>query len=242
MMLIRVLLGLAAVASGMPAAADVVDTFDNNVNQGTWRLTNNPNRLYRIETSGGNPGAYLHGQVATAVPTWYIDQPVGNPFTGDFAAAGFRSFRFDLTISGGIQVPDRVLTFHLFTTLGTGDPTQGIDAYHLGEDISNYMPGWNTYAYPLDAASPTIPAGWHVTEGNGSPGTDADWRSLMTHIEDVHMELGQPGYAYPNLGVWDLGLDNVTLSTSPLPAPGSLLVLAGAPLLTRRRRVSGPAR
>jgi hypothetical protein len=104
------------------ARADVIDTFENNVNLGTWRLTSNPDRLYRIEPTGGNPGAWLHGQVSAAVPTWYIDQPAGNPFTGDYAAEGIRSFRFDLTISGGIQVPDRLLTLHLFTTLGTGDP------------------------------------------------------------------------------------------------------------------------
>jgi hypothetical protein len=51
------------------------------------------------------------------------------------------------------------------------------------------------------------------------------------------MELGQPGYAYPNLNIWDIGLDNVDLSTSPLPAPASLLVLAAsAPALARRTR------
>jgi hypothetical protein len=232
--------GLAVVLAGpavVAARADVIDTFDNNVNLGTWRLTSNPNRLYRIEETGGNPGAWLHGQVSTAVPTWYIDNPVGNPFLGDYAAEGIHSFRFDLTISGGIQVPDRVLTLHLLTTLGTGQPSLGIEAYYLGQDISEYEPGWNTYAYPLDATSQTIPPGWVVFEGNGNPGTDADWRSLVTHVEDVHMALGQPGYAYPNLGIWDLGLDNVDLSTSPVPGPGAMTVLAAAlPVIARRRR------
>jgi hypothetical protein len=131
-----------------------------------------------------------------------------------------------------------VLTFHLFTTLGTGDPAQGIDAYELGSDISDYQPGWNSYAYAVDAASQTIPAGWVVTEGNGQAGTDADWRALMGHIEDVHMELGQPGYFYPNLNVWDIGLDNVRLSTSPVPAPGAgVLCVAGLLLTLRRRRL-----
>lgn len=226
----------AGLVSGV-SRADVVDTFDNNINQGTWRLTSNASRLYRIESSGGNPGAYLHGQVAAAVPTWYVSEPAGNPYLGNWGAAGYRSFRFDLNISGGIQVPDRVLTFHLFTTLGTGDPVQGIDAYELGPDISNYQPGWGSYAYAADAASQTIPAGWVVTEGNGQAGTDADWRALMAHIEDVHMELGQPGYFYPNLNVWDIGLDNVTLSTSPVPGPGALSVgAAGLALAARRRR------
>jgi hypothetical protein len=93
------IVGILSVA----ARADVVDTFDNNINQGTWRLTSNPNRLYRIESSGGNPGAYLHGQVAAAVPTWYASGPAGNPYLGNWSAGAYRSFRFDLNISGGIQ-------------------------------------------------------------------------------------------------------------------------------------------
>src|SRR5262245_901907 len=175
-------LGLAA-----SAAADVIDTFDNNVNLGTWRLTSNPDRLYRIEPSGGNPGAYLHAQVSTAVPTWYIDQPAGNPFVGDFAAEGVSAFRFDMRISGGSQVPDRNMTLHLVTTLGTGDPLLGIEAYFVGTDISQFPPGWTTFAYPLDSAAANIPAGWVVTEGNGSPGTAADWHMLVTHVENVTM-------------------------------------------------------
>jgi len=232
---VRIACGVC-LALGVAARADVVDTFDNGINQGTWRLTTNPNRLYQIEPSGGHPGAYLHGQVASAVPTWYVSDPAANPFLGNYSAMGIHSFRFDLSISGGIQVPDRVLTFHLFTTLGTGDPAQGIDAYELGTDISNYQPGWFSHSYALDATSSTIPVGWVVTEGNGQPGTDADWRALMAHIEDVHMELGQPGYAYPNLNIWDLGLDNVTLSTSPLPAPGVVGALTAGLLLAARRR------
>src|SRR5215475_13845131 len=91
-------LGMATVAAvAAPVAADVVDTFTNNVNLGAWRLTTNPNMLYQIEPTGGNPGAYLHGQVSTAVPTWYIDVPSGNPYTGDFAAEGIQSFKFDMT-------------------------------------------------------------------------------------------------------------------------------------------------
>ncbi len=226
---------LCASLSAVAARADVVDTFDNNVNHGTWRLTSNPLRLYQIEPTGGNPGPYLHGQVAAAVPTWYISDPTANPYLGDYSAMGIRSFHFDLNISGGVQVPDRVLTFHLFTTLGTGDPSLGIDAYELGPDISNYQPGWRSYAYALNASSATIPAGWVVTEGNGQPGTDADWRALIGHIENITMELGQPGYAYPNLNVWDIGLDNVDLSTSPVPGPAGLAVL-GLLLLCPRRR------
>lgn len=228
---------LALCAGSAGALGDVVDTFDGGVNLGTWRLTSNPDRLYQVEPDGGHPGAYLHGQVSTAVPTWYIDQSTGNPYTGDYSAEGIRSLSFDMRISGGVQVPDRSMTLHLFTTLGTGDLSLGLEAWYVGTDISTYDNSWNTYAYPLDAGSATIPDGWTIFEGDGTPGTDADWHTLVTHIENVTFELGQPGFAYPNLGVWDLGLDNVRLSTLPVPAPAgaaSCVVLVVRSL--RRRR------
>jgi hypothetical protein len=84
--------GLVIAITTAAAQGNVVDTFDNNINLGTWRLTTNPNMLYQIEPSGGNPGAYLHGQVSTAVPTWFINNPAGNPFVGDYAAEGVTSF------------------------------------------------------------------------------------------------------------------------------------------------------
>jgi len=222
-----VLLAGFGVFAAMPATvnADVIDTFDNGINLGAWRLTTNPNMLYQIEPSGGNPGAYLHGQVSTAVPTWYVSNPTANPFLGDYAAEGVTSFGFDMKIAGGVQVPNRNMTLHLLTTLGTGNPSLGIEAYNVGTDISFFTPGWHNYTYTFDAASLTIPPGWVVFKGNGSPGTNADWHNLMTHIEDVHMALGTPGFFYPNLGVWDLGLDNVTLGMAPGPGTGAAIVM-----------------
>jgi len=229
--------GLAIAVVSSTVRATVVDTFDNNTNLGTWRLTTNPNMLYQIEPSGGNPGPYLHGQVSTAIPTWFINNPAGNPFVGNYAAEGVTSFSFDMKISGGVQVPGRNMTLHLFTTLGTGNPSQGIEAYFVGTDISTFPIGWHNYAYSIDAASLSIPAGWVVMKGNGNPGTGADWHNLMTHIENVTMALGTPGFFYPNLNVWDLGLDNVTLTTVPAPsaAIAMLLSIAG-PFRQRRRR------
>lgn len=228
-----------AAAVVVPAGlAGVADTFDSGVNLGAWRLTTNPDRLYQIEPTGGNPGAYLHGQVATAVPTWYVSDPANNPFLGDYATmggGGVTNFSFDMTISGGIQVPDRNMTLHLVTTLGTGDLSLGIEAFFVGTDISNFSPGWNHYTYPLNASDAAIPTGWVVTEGNGTPGTAADWHTLMTHIEGVHFSLGTPGFFYPSLGIWDLGLDNVTLTTVPTPGASVLLAAGTIGLLTGRR-------
>src|SRR5947207_11193748 len=67
--------------------AAFVETFDNGSNDGDWRLTTSTDPV--IEPSGGNPRAYLHGQVDAAVPTWYV--PLGTTsthFLGNYAKLG----------------------------------------------------------------------------------------------------------------------------------------------------------
>ncbi|HWB20099.1 MAG TPA: hypothetical protein VG711_07365 [Phycisphaerales bacterium] len=230
-------LGAWSITSGV--SADVIDDFDNSTNLGTWLLTTNPNFPPMFVQSGGNPGAYLEQHVSTAVPTWHINNPANNPFVGDYAGESVTGFSFDMIITGGIEVPDRNMTLHLSTTLGTGDLSQGIEAWYVGTDISNFPTGWTHFSYDVDAASSTIPTGWVVFEGNGDAGTDADWHALMTHIEDVGIALGTPGFAYPNLGVWDLSLDNVQLSMAPAPGAGIMLAL-GALAYPGRRRTMMP--
>ena len=156
-------------------------------------------------------GAYLHQQVDAAIPTWYVPLDTApTHFLGNYARRRIRAMSFDLNIYSGSEVPDRNVTLDIETTFGTGDSTRGVDAYYVGTDISHFPPGWQTYSFRIDAASPVIPPGWVVTRGNGRPGTDADWQALMRDVETVGLELGTPGYFYP-FWIWDLGLDNVRI-------------------------------
>ncbi len=190
----------------IPAShAGFVETFDNGSNDGDWHLTTAPPAT---EPDGGHPGPYLRASADAAVPTWYVPiDTFPTHFLGDFAFKRLGTFTVDINIFSGIAVPDRNITLDFNTTLGTGDFSQGVDAYYVGVDISRLPVGWHTYEFPVDAASLTIPAGWVVTKGNGRPGTDADWRALMHDVETVGVELGTPGYAYPSW-LWDLGIDN----------------------------------
>ena len=117
-----------------------------------------------------------------------------------------------MNIFSGFQAPNRALTLDMETTFGTGDFSQGVEAYYIGKNISKLPHGWQSYSFPIDSVSRTIPPGWVVLRGDGSPGTDADWRALMRDVETLGLELGKPGFAYPDLGIWDLDMDNVRLS------------------------------
>ncbi len=194
------------------ARAGFVETFENGSDDGDWHLTSDPGRLLVIEPAGGNPGAYLYGQVDSAIPTWYV--PLGTTpthFLGNYAKKGIGGMSFDLNIFSGLQVPGRAVTLDIQTTFGTGDFSKGVDAYYIGTDISKLPVGWHTYAFPVDANSPTIPPGWVVTRGNGKRGTDADWQALMQDVETLGVELGTPGFFYPFF-FWDLGLDNARIA------------------------------
>jgi len=196
------------VLPGLHAA--FVETFDDGTDNGDWHLTVNPPTL---ETDGGNPGAYLRASADAAVPTWYVPYLTTHTvFLGDFAQKNIGTMTFDLNTYAGVEVPDRNVTLDLNTTFHTGDFSKGVDAYYIGRNISHLPVGWHTYAFPVSAASPTIPPGWVVTRGDGSPGTDADWQALMQDVETLGVELGTPGYFYP-FGVWDIGFDNARLST-----------------------------
>ena len=218
------------------ASGAFIETFSNGGDDGNWHLTDNPDRLLRIESVGGNPGAYLHGQVFTPVPVWYV--PLGTSpahFLGNYSAQRIGRISFDLDIFSGTQAPNRAITLDLVTTLGTGDFSQGLEAYRIGRDISTLPVGWKTYSFALSATSSSIPPGWVLLRGDGTPGTDADWQRLIGNVETIGFELGKPGFAYPALNGWDFGLDNVRITERfPESGPGVMFPLTIVLLIVLR--------
>lgn len=212
------LIPLLLLRLGSSASADIVESFDNNTTNIDWGLTSAPGRFLRIESVGGNPGAYLHGQVQSAVPTWSATVSATN-YLGDYAAKGVTGMGGDINIFVGNDEPDRNVTLDLQTTLGTGNYSLGLEAYYIGQDVSNVGAGWNSYVYPLDAHSTVVPAGWTLVRGDGTPGDGKDWQALMHAVESVGFELGTPGYAYTDHTLFDLGLDNPRLMTASQPPP-----------------------
>src|SRR5205085_5666544 len=83
--------------------------------------------------------------------------------------------------------------------------------------------GWHTYSFPVDANSPTIPQGWVFTRGDGTPGTDAEWSPFLHRIDLTSIGFYKPGFGYPSLGTWILGIDNIEIDfqTGPSPTPTS---------------------
>ena len=210
-----------------------IETYDDGTDVGLWHCSVNAARI--LEASGGNPGAYIQqGGFSTAVPTWAsistrfqpgVPDPykVDSIFTGDWTSLGVTSIAVDLNV---IQVAtwatDRAVTLELLQMDETGF-TVNYDATYTLPDLPEPPVGWQTYSFPVDANSPAIPAGWVFTRGDGTPGTDAEWSPFLHRVDLTSIGFYKPGFAYPSLGTWILGIDNVEIDfqagTTPTPTP-----------------------
>jgi hypothetical protein len=225
------LFGLVAVGLVTAARADFIETYDDGTDVGLWHCSVGAPRS--VEVSGGNPGAYVQqGGFSTSIPTWAsistrfqpgVSDPykIDSIYTGDFTSLGVTSISVDLNV---IQVAtwatDRAVTLELLQMDETGFNVN-YDATYTLPDLPNPPIGWQTYSFPIDANSPTIPEGWVFTRGDGMPGTDAEWSPFLHRVDLTSIGFYKPGFAYPSLGTWILGIDNIEIDfqTGPTPTP-----------------------
>ena len=208
-----------------------IETYDDGTDVGLWHCSVGVPR--NVETSGGNPGFYLQqGGFSTSIPTWAsistrfqpgVPDPykIDSIYTGDWTSLGVTSIAVDLNV---IQVAtwatDRAVTLELLQMDETGFNVN-YDATYTLPDLPNPPVGWQTYSFPVNANSPTIPEGWVFTRGDGTPGTDAEWSPFLHRIDLTSIGFYKPGFAYPSLGTWILGIDNIEIDfqTGPTPTP-----------------------
>lgn len=221
-----------------------IETYDDGTDVGLWHCSIGAARI--IETSGGNPGAYVQqGGFSTAIPTWAsistrfqpgVNDPykIDSIYTGDWTSLGVTSINVDLNV---IQVAtwatDRAVTLELLQMDDTGFNVN-YDATYTLPDLPDPPIGWQTYSFPVDANSPTIPQGWVFTHGDGTPGTDAEWSPFLHRVDLTSIGFYKPGFAYPSLGTWILGIDNVEIDfqTAPTPTPTATATPSPTPTAT----------
>jgi len=209
--------------------ANFIETYDDGTDVGLWHCSVNAARI--LEASGGNPGAYIQqGGFSTAVPTWAsistrFQPGVSDPYktdsiyTGDWTTLGVTSIAVDLNvIQVGTWATDRAVTLELLQMDETGFNVT-YDATYTLPDLPEPPVGWQTYSFPVDANSPTIPAGWVFTRGDGTPGTDAEWSPFLHRVDLTSIGFYKPGFAYPSLGTWILGIDNIEIDFQAGPTP-----------------------
>jgi hypothetical protein len=237
---------LITVSTVAATQANFIETYDDGTDVGIWNCSLSVPRI--VEASGGNPGAYLQqGGFSTHVPTWFSVstryQPGFNDtykndsiYTGDWTSLGVTSITADLNI---IQVAswgtDRAVTLELLQMDETGFNVTYEATYTL-PDLPEPPVGWQTYSFPVDANSPTIPEGWVFTRGDGTPGTDAEWSPFLHRIDLTSIGFYKPGFAYTGFGTWILGIDNIEIDFQAGPTPTPTATPSATPRETPRPR------
>jgi hypothetical protein len=164
-------------AAGPAAAQSYVETFDET-NEGGWAY-GGPGET--IETSGGNPGAYLHSpSIDTFAPSPGTTLP-GSLYSGDYRSRGVAAISVDLiTIAVDFSAEGRPLTVMLVSDNDTpGDSSDDWAAYFVGPDnIPLPGEGWLSYNFAIPSAEPTLPDNWNLLQlGPNSPPAP-DWNDV----------------------------------------------------------------
>jgi hypothetical protein len=202
-------------ASAASFADSFTETFEGGSNIGGW-LYGGPGET--IETTGGNPGAYLHSpNLDTFAPQPRTSGP-DSVFTGNFQSRNVSSIGIDLiTIAVDFSAADRPLTLMLVSDAGTvGNPNDDWAAYFIGPaDVPEPGQGWLSYSFAVPSQSATLPAGWQtIALGPSSPAPD--WNDLITDVDQVRFFYGDPTFVFI-FQVWNVGLDNVTIVADVVP-------------------------
>ncbi|MDQ2985240.1 MAG: PEP-CTERM sorting domain-containing protein [Armatimonadota bacterium] len=213
----------------------VTDTFENNVNIGSWSFgTGNG----FIEPTGGNPGAFYRDDfIDSFAPQARTEWGSSSPFVGNYRAGGvteisvdFQLFRVDFSAA------ERPLTLLLREDNGT--PNDFDDDWAAYYKHTEFVPqvgeGWKHFDYSVNSASNALPTGWlTVPLGPNSP-ANPDWNDLVTDVDQLTFFWGDPDLFYIFQG-WDIGMDNVSINAVPEPA-SVLGVLAGVGIFRVCRR------
>lgn len=125
-------------------------------------------------------------------------------------------------------------------TKGTAsNPDDDDYAYYVGPLVPQVGQGWVSYDFPVPSQSTeSVPAGWTGGWAGDAehfrPGVD--WNDVITHADSVEFWWLNPAF-FAIFQQWDVGVDNVRVTSSPVPEPGTLAAMsaAGALLLRRRR-------
>lgn len=151
-----------------------------------------------IEPTGGNPGAYLHGEHCCAYFPIAFNT---SSFTANYQQAGLASLGIDLITVEGYQYPVVLML------LNDNDTPQGGDdwgAFVFGPDGPVPGDGWLSYDFIVPAQETTLPPGWSMC------GVDR-WAELMQDVDEVRFMIGDPTTGYID-DDWIVGMDNVRFS------------------------------
>lgn len=201
-----------AIVTQYALAYTFTERFSSNSNHGGWSFgTTNG----RIETTGGNSGAYFHDPfVDTYAPQPRTAAGVDSEFTGDYRARHVTAVGVDVAVFRvDFSAAERPLTIMLISNNGTpGNANDDWAAYRVGDvDIPVPGDGWRSFSFEIPSQSTTLPAGWQtIAFGPNSPPVP-NWNDVITNVDQLVFFFGDPEFFFIFQG-WDVGLDNPSIT------------------------------
>jgi hypothetical protein len=228
-------IGLAMASGPSVAQMTVSESFTGGSNVGGWTY-GAPVQV--IESSGGNPGAYFHAiGLDTFAPMPRTAFNADNVFHGNFRLREVTSIGVDLiTLGVDFSAADRPLSIMLVSDNNTpGNFNDDWAAYRVGAvDVPIPGEGWRHFDFAVPSQSMTLPAGWNTQAfGPGSP-ANPNWNDVITDVDQVRFFYGDPEFLFI-FQVWNVGLDNPSITTVPEPAVVAVLAIGALAVLPRRK-------
>ncbi len=230
---------LALLASYAATADTTTVTFDNG-GEG-WVGYQGSGGSTVIENSGGNPGANMH----TVFNNFGIEfANNSNPaFVQDLTQYASVTFSVDLKanltffFSQDVTRP-WVLELRDYDQPGPDNPIYS-SVYFKFADVGES--DWTTWSVTIDnPQSATLPTGWRGSgdiDANFEPTLPAGvtFASILAGYDEIVLTTFEPGWFF-GFTDFDWQIDNITITTVAVPAPGALALLGMSGLLARRRR------
>ncbi len=198
-----------------PATLLANDDFEAGTNPSGWSFNVVPPDV--IESSGGNPGRWLHNNMVDSfAPIVTNDANIDSAFNGDFRAAGVAEIRVDaITNAVSITAAGREFSLLLRDTKGTPDALDDDYAYFVGSLVPQVGQGWVSYSFAIPSASTAaVPPGWSGGYAgdpeNFRPGVD--WNDVIQNVDRVEFWWLNPSF-FAIFQQWDVGIDNVCIET-----------------------------
>jgi hypothetical protein len=228
-----------AVSAQVATAGTTVVTFDNGAEG--WSGPGGPGGSTVINPIGGNPGANMH--------------TVFNDFGITFSNTTNPAFVQDLTQYASVTISIDLkanLTEFFFSPVTRPWVLELRDFDQPGPDNPFYssvffkfadvgMSGWTTWSVTIDnPQSAALPAGWGGSgdiDGNFEPILPAGvtFESILAGYDEIVFTTLQPGFFF-GFTDFDWQIDNISITTVPIPGPGALALLGVSGLMMRGRR------
>lgn len=196
-------------------AQDAFEPFEGGMNEGAWSFRVTTPDV--IETSGGNPGGWLHNSQIDSFAPMCVNTASSSCFTGDFRAKGVTSIEVDaITNTTNFPVMGFEFSLLLRDTKGTSNVNDDDYAYFVGPEIPLPGAGWKSFSFSVPSASTAAtPAGWSggwVGDCCGfRPGVD--WNDVITNVDQIEFWWLNPSF-FAIFQQWNVGVDNIRLTSA----------------------------